>query len=68
MTLLQPVGVPSDMCLCGHYSDDHQPECTVIDDGFECRCPCFVPDDKEEGDDGYLFTADDREDGGLSLV
>lgn len=67
MTLLQPVGIPSDMCLCGHYSDDHQPECTVIDDGFECRCPCFVPDEKEE-EDGYLFTADDREDGGLSLV
>jgi hypothetical protein len=67
MTLIRPVGCPSDTCLCGHYSDDHQPECTVMEDGLECRCTCFVPYEQEE-DDGYWYTVEIAEDGGPSLV
>jgi hypothetical protein len=61
MTLISSVGIPSDICLCGHYGDDHQPECIVVECDVECTCKCFVPD---EDDGGYWFTTDSADPGG----
>ena len=48
MTGLQLIGVPVDFCMCGHWREDHDPKCIVIEDNIECICRSFSP--KEEDD------------------
>jgi hypothetical protein len=63
MTKYEPVSISSDICICGHWRDDHEPKCIVIEDGIECLCTIFTSD---EDDGGYWFTPDFEEDGGCS--
>jgi hypothetical protein len=53
----EPIGVPSDLCLCGHLREDHQPNCIVVEYGMDCLCTDFAAD--EQDDEGYWFTDDE---------
>jgi hypothetical protein len=57
---MEPIRIPSDSCICGHLEEDHEPECFVIEDGVDCRCTCFKPDEDEWG---YWFFTEYAEDG-----
>jgi hypothetical protein len=58
MTLIQPVGIPSDIRICGHWREDHVPQCIVIEeDELDCLCTCFTPDDDDDW--GYWYTDDE---------
>lgn len=46
MTLIQPIGIPSDICLCRDLEEDHVPECIVIEDGIQCLCTWFTSGDE----------------------
>ncbi len=62
MALIHPVGIPSDdVCICTHLWEDHVPQCIVIEeDGLDCLCTCFTPDDDDDDDYwGYWFTDDE---------
>lgn len=49
---IESIGVPSDLCVCGHWREDHQTMCVG-----DCECTDFMPKD---GDDwGYWFTDDE---------
>jgi hypothetical protein len=50
----RPIGIPVDLCMCGHWREDHEPKCIVIEDNIGCICRCFTPTD--EDDWGYYFT------------
>jgi hypothetical protein len=54
MILVQPIGIPNGVCICGHYSEDHTPRCQVIEYGLECSCICFVPD--KDDNERYWFS------------
>jgi hypothetical protein len=65
MTLLQPLGIPSDVCVCRHWREDHDPKCTVIENDTDCTCAYFTA---EDDDLGYWFTSDPVEDGGYDVI
>jgi hypothetical protein len=71
MTIIEPVGIASDICICGHYREDHEPKCIVVEHSIECLCTSFIPD--EEDDIGYYdyhdnFTDEQSDKGGLSVI
>jgi hypothetical protein len=50
--LMEPIRIPTDVCICAHWRIDHVPSCTVIEGGKDCECAVFAPND----DWGYSFT------------
>jgi hypothetical protein len=50
---MEPIRIPSDLCVCEHWREDHEIMCVVGD----CECIDFTPND---GDDwGNSFTDDE---------
>ena len=58
MSPIETIGVPSELCICGHFLEDHDdsPSCTIIEYSEQCPCKWFTPtpndnDDVEEEQD-----------------
>jgi hypothetical protein len=55
---MEPITIPSDLCICSHWKEDHQPTCKVMEADKDCRCTDFTSDKENDGW-GYWFTDDE---------
>jgi hypothetical protein len=47
---IEPIGIPSELCICGHFLEDHDdsPSCTVIEHYEQCSCRWFRDNNKDD--------------------
>jgi hypothetical protein len=59
MSPIESIGIPSELCICGHLLEDHDdsPGCTIIEYSEQCPCKWFTPNDnadvEEEQDEDF---------------